>query len=65
MKTLGLVIEIDGPIHYLKKEYHAQRQKKLESYGLKVFRITNHNVVNNLDITMRELELFIIENYGV
>lgn len=65
VKTLGLVIEIDGPIHDLKKEYDAQRQKELESYGLKVFRITNHDVLNNMGVAMRGLEVFIIENYGV
>ena len=65
VKTLGLVVEIDGLIHDRKKEYDDKRQKDLESYGLKVFRITNHDVLNNMEVAMRELEVFIIENYGV
>ena len=65
VKTVGLVVEIDGPIHDLKREYDEQRQRELENYGLKVFRIANHDVLNNMGAALRELEVFIIDNYGV
>ena len=65
VKNLGLVVEIDGSIHDLTIEYDGIRQNDLERYGLKVFRLTNHDILNNLDISMRDLELFIIENYGI
>ena len=64
VKTLGLVVEIDGLIHEQKKEYDEKRQKELELYGLKVYRIINHDILNNLDCAMKGLEVFIIENYG-
>jgi len=64
VKTLGLVIEIDGVSHDLKQEYDANRTKFLESQGLKVFRITDWDVKHNLAVAMKDLENFIIENYS-
>ena len=45
-------------------EYDQQRQQDLESLGLKVFRISNHDILNHLAIVMKELEDFIILHYG-
>ena len=39
VKKLALVIEIDGSSHNGKADYDAQRDKYLESLGLKVFHI--------------------------
>lgn len=64
VKTLGLVIEIDGFNHDLKQEYDLERTKFLESLDLKVFRITDWDVKHNLSVVMKELEDFIIENYS-
>jgi len=64
VKTLGLVVEIDGASHDFKQEYDLQRTKFLESIGLKVFRITDCDVKQNLSVVMKELEDFIIENYS-
>jgi very-short-patch-repair endonuclease len=64
VKTLGLVIEIDGSSHDEKQDYDDIRQKYLESLGLLVFRITDFDVKNNLDVVMKELEEFIILHYG-
>ena len=63
VKTLGLVIEIDGSSHDEKLVYDAMRQKFLESLGLKFFRISDFDVKNNLSLVMKDLEDFIIENY--
>lgn len=64
-KNLGLAVEIDGSSHDFKQEYDAKRQTDLENYGVKVFRISNHDIKSNMVIAMRDLENFIIEHYGV
>jgi len=64
VKKLGLVIEIDGWSHDVKRDYDDIRQKYLESLGLKIFRATDFDVKNNLGRVLKELEGFIIENYG-
>lgn len=64
VKNLGLAVEIDGWSHNTKEIYDEVRQKYLESLGLKVFRTTDFDVKNNLLIVMKDLEKFIIENYG-
>ena len=65
VKKLGLVIEIDGWSHDAKKEYDEKRQQYLESYGLKVFRISNHDILQNTAVVMKDLERYIIQNFGV
>jgi len=64
VKTLGLVIEIDGWSHETKEAYDEVRQQYLESLGLKIFRIIDFDVKNNLGVVMKNLENFIIENYS-
>lgn len=63
VKNLGLVIEIDGWSHDTKEIYDEVRQKYLESLGLKVFRIKDFDVKNNLAIVMKDLEDLIIKHY--
>jgi very-short-patch-repair endonuclease len=65
VRTLGLVIEIDGRSHDNKKEYDELRQKYLESLGLRVFRIADFDVRNNLSVVMKELEDYLILHYKV
>ncbi len=50
VKTLGLVIEIDGWSHDKKQEYDDVRTEYVESLALKVFRIKDFDVRNNLGI---------------
>lgn len=64
VKRLGLIIEIDGWSHDLKKDYDEVRQKYLESLELKIFRTTDFDVKNNLGRVMKDLEDFIVENYS-
>lgn len=64
VKKLGLIVEIDGWSHDVKKDYDEIRQKYLESLGLKIFRVTDFDVKNNLSVVMKDLENFVIENYG-
>ena len=65
VKTLGLIIEIDGSSHDEKEVYDGIRQTYLESLGLKVFRISDFDVKHNLTLVMKELENYIIENFGL
>ena len=64
VKTLGLVVEIDGSSHNNKQEYDANRQAYLESYGLKVYRITDIDVKKNLSNAMKRLEHYIVNEYS-
>ena len=64
VKKLGLVIEIDGNSHDEKQEYDTKRQRYLEGLGLRVYRITDFDVKNNLEIVMIDLENYIVREYG-
>ena len=61
IKSLGIVIEIDGSSHNDKEEYDGKRQQFLESLDLKVYRISDFRVKNDLLNVMKELEEYIIE----
>jgi very-short-patch-repair endonuclease len=45
-----LVIEIDGPTHFMPgaQEYDRQRQDYIESYGISFLRFTNDEVYQNI-----------------
>ncbi len=64
VKTLGLVVEIDGSSHDDKVEYDRIREEYLVSLGLRVYRIRDSDVKTNLEQVMRELEEYIIKEYG-
>jgi len=64
VKTLGLIIEIDGSSHNDKEEYDQKREDYLISLGLKVYRISDLRVKHDLNNVMMELEKYIIEEFG-
>lgn len=64
VKSLGLVIEIDGSSHYGKEEYDRRRENFLVNVGLVVFRVTDARVKHNIPNVMDELKEFIIENFS-
>jgi very-short-patch-repair endonuclease len=64
VKTLGLVVEIDGISHEGKIEYDRNRQNFLEACGLKIFRAMDGEVKLKILDVMERLESFIIEVYG-
>lgn len=64
IKSLGVVIEIDGFSHNDKEVYDEKRQQFLESLDLVVYRISDYRVKNDLGNVMKELENFIIENFS-
>ncbi len=64
VKTLGLVIEIDGSSHENKEEYDQKREDYLVSLGLKVYRISDLRVKHDLNNVMLELESYIVLEFG-
>jgi very-short-patch-repair endonuclease len=52
------VIEIDGDSHFTSegKRYDEARTKILESYGLRVFRFTNTDVIQNFAAVCEAIE---------
>jgi very-short-patch-repair endonuclease len=46
---LKLVIEIDGGIHELQKDYDNLRDHIINQYGIKVLRFSNDEVINHMD----------------
>ncbi|CAH8283083.1 very-short-patch-repair endonuclease [Mariniflexile fucanivorans] len=64
IKTLGLIIEIDGSSHENKQEYDAKRELFLMQLGLKVYRISDYRVKHDLGNVMKELEAYVISQFG-
>ena len=64
VKTLGLIIEIDGSSHNNKEEYDQKREDYLISLGLKVYRISDLRVKHDLNNVMTELEKYIVVEFG-
>ena len=60
---LKLIVEIDGGIHLSQtnKSYDIGREAELERWGLKVVRLTNQDVLNNLNQVFEKLEAICIE----
>ena len=60
----NLIVELDGSQHfeYENIEIDAQRTEFLESYGLKVIRIPNNEVNNNLRGVCEYIDLLVRQN---
>ena len=65
VKTLGLIIEIDGSSHNDKEDYDNKRETYLVSLGLKVYRISDLRIKHDLGNVMEELENYIVNEFGV
>lgn len=48
----NLVIEIDGGIHSLQKDYDQHRQKTIRKHGFKMLRFTNDVVLHQLNLVL-------------
>jgi very-short-patch-repair endonuclease len=44
-----LVVELDGESHEGRQSYDHQREEHLSTLGLKIFRVTNDDVIHNLE----------------
>lgn len=64
IKSLGIIIEIDGESHNSKEDYDNKREDYFKSLGLKLFKTTNFRILQDLENVMKELESFIIDNYS-
>lgn len=64
IKSLGLVIEIDGESHNEKEEYDLKRENYFISLSLRVFRISSFRVLHDLEHVMIELEQYIVREYS-
>ena len=59
---MGLVIEIDGSIHDYNFLEDAERQGKMEKYGLHFLRFSNDEVLTNMESVINTIENYIKEN---
>jgi very-short-patch-repair endonuclease len=61
--SLKLVIEVDGGIHNTKdqREYDIGREAELLNWGIKVIRFTNDEVINDIYLVKKKIELICIE----
>jgi very-short-patch-repair endonuclease len=55
---VGVVIEVDGPVHDFSHEHDAVRQEFLESLGLKVLRFGNEQVLHDIDAVLAEIGMW-------
>src|SRR6266540_5555 len=51
----ALVVEVDGDIHDLQKDYDAERDNHLMARGFQVLRISNNDVKENLMIVLQKI----------
>jgi very-short-patch-repair endonuclease len=65
VKTLGLVIEIDGEIHNFQEDYDEKRELFLKNLGLRIFRISTTKMKYDTENAMKDLEQFIISEYRI
>jgi len=52
-----IVIELDGKIHDLQKEYDVARSHIINKLGFKVIRFTNENIFSNIETVISELKV--------
>ena len=64
IKTLGLIIEIDGASHNDKEKYDQKRDDYFISLGLKIYKISDLRVKHDLNNVMIELEKYITKEFG-
>jgi very-short-patch-repair endonuclease len=55
-----LVIEIDGPIHLLKKDYDANRDIVMKEWGFDILRFTNDMVEKDMGKVLQEIDQYIL-----
>ena len=46
-REAGLVVEVDGAVHEMQRDYDAERDQVLEVRGLRVLRFTNDEVLRD------------------
>lgn len=51
-----LILEIDGKMHDYQKESDKERQEILESFGFKILRIKNEDVLENINLVLEKIK---------
>ena len=51
----ALIVEVDGDIHDLQKDYDIQRQSHLTARGFHVLRISNNEVLGHMDLVIDKI----------
>ena len=50
-----LIVELDGGIHELQKEYDAEREEYLIAIGFRIIRFTNEDITGNLKGVLQKI----------
>jgi very-short-patch-repair endonuclease len=53
--TVGLVIEVDGAVHRTQAIYDAQRERVLTARGLRVLRLSNDQVEQDIEGALKRI----------
>jgi very-short-patch-repair endonuclease len=56
---LKLVIEADGPIHLLKKEYDLNRDEVMQALGLTILRFKNDEIIGNTEAVLNKIKAYL------
>ena len=56
---LKLGIEIDGGVHYKRKDYDDLRQTVIESEGILIIRVTNKEIISNNNSILEKIKRYI------
>ena len=54
-RSAGLVVEVDGMSHDDKLRQDTEKTKYLEGQGFRILRVTNEDVMRDLDAVAREI----------
>ncbi len=65
VKSLGLIVEIDGETHEWRQEHDEVRENWLRNQGCRIIRFTSTEVRFHMDQTMKNLEEFILQEYSM
>ena len=58
--VLSLAIEVDGESHYLKEQYDAQRQRRIEKLGVQFLRFDDLDVKFRMDLVLKTIREWIV-----
>ena len=50
-----LIVELDGGIHVLQKQYHAEREAYLTALGFRIIRFRNEEITENLKTVLQKI----------
>ena len=50
-----LIVEVDGPIHDLQREYDVEREDYLKALGFRIIRFTNEEVAKDLNGVLQKI----------